>query len=141
VAKPAYLLDLAVIAELTRPDGNRRVFNLFQQRHAACALAAPALVAWLRGLDGLPESPRRQQLAAFTAELLHSGPVVLSLDRDAAIWLSRQASRWDRSGRPWTRLDGEQAAIAATRELTLVVRSPYPLAGTDSLKLDDWFRP
>jgi tRNA(fMet)-specific endonuclease VapC len=141
VAKLAYLLDLAVIAELTRPDGNRRVFNLYQQRQTSCALAAPALVAWLRGLDGLPESPRRQQLAAFTAELLHSGPTILSLDRDAAIWLSRQASRWDRSGRAWTRLDGEQAAIAATRELTLVVRSPYPLNGTDGLKLDDWFRP
>ena len=141
MAKPAYLLDLAVIAELTRPDGNRRVFNLFQQRQASCALAAPALVAWLRGLDSLAESPRRQQLAAFTAELLHSGPAILSLDRDAAIWLSRQAARWERSGRPWTRLDGEQAAIAATRELTLVVRSPYSLAGTEGLKLDDWFRP
>lgn len=141
MAKSTYLLDLAVIAELTRPDGNRRVFNLFQQRQSGCAIAAPALYAWLRGLDGLPEGPRRQQLAGFTAELLHSGPAVLSLDRDAAIWLSRQASRWDRAGRPWTRLDGEQAAIAATRELTLVVRSPYSLNGADGLKLDDWFRP
>jgi predicted nucleic acid-binding protein len=121
VAKLAYLLDLAVIAELTRPDGNRRVFNLYQQRQTSCALAAPALVAWLRGLDGLPESPRRQQLAAFTAELLHSGPTILSLDRDAAIWLSRQASRWDRSGRAWTRLDGEQAAIAASRSRLRIV--------------------
>ncbi|MDB5971596.1 MAG: PilT protein domain protein [Hydrocarboniphaga sp.] len=141
MAKPAYLLDLAVLAELTRPDGNRRVFNLFQQRQGSCALAASALYAWLRGLDSLPESPRRQQLAAFTAELLHSGPPILSLDRESAIWLSRQAARWDRSARPWTRLDGEQAAIAATRELTLVVRSPFSLNGAEGLKLDDWFRP
>ena len=141
MAKPAWLLDLAVIAELTRPDGNRRVFNLFQQRQGSCALAAPALYAWLRGLDSLPEGPRRQQLTAFTAELLHSGPTIVNLDRDAAIWLSRQASRWDRSGRPWSRLHGEQAAIAATREMIWVVRSPYPLAGADGLKLEDWFRP
>jgi len=141
VARPSWLLDLAVIAELTRPDGNRRVFNLFAQRQAACAIAAPALTAWLRGLDALPEGPRRQQLAAFTAELLHSGPEVVGLDRDAAIWLARSAVRWERSGRRWRRLDGEQAAIAATRDMSLVARSPHPLAGTDGLKLDDWFRP
>ncbi len=141
MAKPGFLLDLPVLAELTRPNGNRRVFTLFQQRQALSAIAAPAWVAWLRGLDLMPEGPRRQQLSAFSAELLRGGPPVLALDREAALWLGRQAGRWDRSGRAWKRLDGEQAAIAASQDMVLVTRLPHPLAGTEGLRMEDWFRP
>jgi len=141
VAKPLYLLDLPVLAELTRPDGNRRLFTLFQQRQSLSAIAAPALITWLRGLDGLPEGHRRQQLSAFTAELLACGPPVLPIDREAALWLARQAGRWDRAGRRWSRLDGEQAAIAASQDMALVSRLPHPLANTEGLRIEDWFRP
>jgi predicted nucleic acid-binding protein len=141
VTKLAYLLDLPVLAELTRPDGNRRVFTLFQQRQSQCAVAAPTLAAWLRGLDGLAEGGRRQHLGVFTAELLRSGPAVLPFDRDAALWLARQAPRWDRSGKLWKRLAGEQAAIAATQELVWVTRLPQTLSQSDGVQIDDWFRP
>lgn len=141
MARPLYLLDLPVLAELTRPDGNRRLFTLFQQRQALCAVAAPALTAWLRGLDGLPEGPRRQALSAFTVEWLRAGPAIVEFDREAAIWLAREAGRWDRAGRLWKRLDAEQCAIAATRDMALVSRLPHPLAGAPALRLEDWFRP
>lgn len=141
MAKPAYLLDLPVLAELTRPDGNRRVFTLFQQRQSLCAVAAPVLYALLRGVEALPENARRGPLSAFASELLRSGPAVLPFDRAAALWLSRQAGRWNRLARVPDRLDGEQAAIAAVNDLVLVTRSPFTLAGTDGLRLEDWFRP
>lgn len=141
MARPVYLLDLPVLAELTRPDGNRRVFTLFQQRQALCALAAPAVYALLRGVERLPEGARRTQLGSFMAELLRSGPAVLAFEGEAAVWLARQATRWERQGRSWTRIDGEQAAIAAVNDLVWATRGPVALGWVEGLKIDDWFRP
>jgi len=136
-----YLLDLATLAELTRPNGNRRVFTLFQQRQARCALGAPVLYALLRGIDGLTPGSRQQQLRAFAAELLRSGPTVLPFDGDAALWLVRETGRREQRARPWSSLDGRIAAIAATRQLVLVTGKPTSFAGSDDLLVEDWFRP
>lgn len=139
MAKLAYLLDLAVIAELTRPAGNRRVFTLYAQRQSLCAFAAPAVYALLRGIESLHEGPRREALQGFATELLAAGPPVLPFDGEAAVWLARTAAR--RAGRSWNVLDGQLAAIAATRELTLVSRNPSAFAGVEGLRVEDWFRP
>ncbi|HEX4896416.1 MAG TPA: hypothetical protein VFV11_08825 [Solimonas sp.] len=141
MARLAYLLDLPVLAELTRPTGNRRVLNLFQQHQALCAVAAPVAGSLLRGVESLHEGPRRTQLTAFVAELLRSGPPVLPFDREAAIWLAREAQRRQRLARPWRTLEGQQAAIAATRELVLVTQRTGHYAGAEGLRCEDWFRP
>lgn len=137
----AYLLDASVIAELSRPNGNRRVFTLFQQRQSLCALAAPTVYALLRGVDSLTSGPRRTLLSAFLQELLRSGPPVLPYDGAAALWLARESQRRRRDFAPWSAIESQVAAIAATRELTLVTHSPQNYAGTEGLKLEDWFRP
>jgi predicted nucleic acid-binding protein len=137
----AYLLDASVIAELSRPNGNRRVFTLFQERQSRCALAAPTVYGLLRGVDSLISGPRRALLSAFLQELLRSGPPVLAYDGPAAVWLARESQRRRRDFARWTAIESELAAIAATRDLTLVTRSPQTYAGTEGLKLEDWFRP
>ncbi|WP_020647825.1 hypothetical protein [Solimonas variicoloris] len=139
MAKLAYLLDLPVLAELTRPNGNRRVFTLFEQRQALCAIAAPASYALLRGLELMHEGERRQQLQAFATELLASGPATLPFDGDSALWLARNER--ERARRGWSSLDGQLAAIAATHELALVTRSASAFAGLAGLRVEDWFRP
>lgn len=141
MAKPIYLLDIDVLAELTRPNGNRRVFTWFQQRQNLSALAAPVVNILLGGIESLEDGARKQQLRGFAGELLNSGMPVLPFDRDAAIWLSRQAARQSRLSRAWTTFEGQLAAIAAVHELVLVARSPSAYAATPGLKLDDWFRP
>jgi len=139
MAKPGYLLDLPVIAELTRPNGNRRVFTLFQQHQAACAIAAPASYALQRGIELMMEGERRTQLQTFVTELLRSGPPVLPFDGEAASWLARRET--ERVRRSWSLLDGQQAAIAATRELSLITRNATAFAGIAGLRVEDWFRP
>lgn len=141
MAKPLYLLDLHLLAELTRPTGNRRVFTLFQQRQALCALAAPVIFCLSRGIESMAGSPRREQLSRFLAELLNSGPPVLSFDREAATWLARESVRRRALGRTWNTLEGQLAAVAAVNDLMLVTRSPQTYAGTEQLRLEDWFRP
>lgn len=141
MTRPTYLLDLPVLAELTRPAGNRRVLNLFQEHHSVSAVAAPVAEALLRGVDALPEGARRSQLWAFAQELLRSGPPVLAFDREAALWMAREAGRRSRSQRPWTSLQGQQAAIAVTRDLSLVTANRQAYASVPGLRIDDWFRP
>ncbi len=135
----AYLLDLTVVAELTRPSGNRRVFTLFQQSQPLCALGAPAVLGLLRGIGALPEGARRTELETFSRELLQAGPEVLPFDRDAAIWLAKREP--ERLRRNWSPLDGQLAAIAASRELSLISREASRFAGLPDLRVEDWFRP
>ena len=141
MARPTYLLDMAVLAELTRPAANRQVLTRFNQHQHASAIAASAAGLLLRGIETLPEGPRRTRLSGFIHELLRSGPQILPFDREAAIWLARAAPRRARQGRAWTMAEGEQAAIAAVREMTLVTRSPTTYAGASGLNTEDWFRP
>ncbi len=141
MARPRYLLDFAVLVELTRPTGNRLVLTRFRQHQHDCALAAVTAYTLLRGLESLPEGPRRAQLEAFAQELLRSGPPVLAFDLDAARWLAREAPRRERQYRSWTVVEGQQAAIAAVRELRLVTRNPAIYLGVDGLSTEDWFRP
>ncbi|MGH8445184.1 MAG: hypothetical protein ACREVL_07950 [Solimonas sp.] len=139
MAKLSYLLDLPVLAELTRPNGNRRVFTLFQQRQALCAFAAPASYALQRGIEQMHDGERRTRLRGFVTELLRAGPPVLPFDAEAASWLARADG--DRARRNWSALDGQLAAIAATCELTLVTRNASAFAGLPGLRVEDWFRP
>ena len=139
MAKTLYLLDLDVLAELTRPNGNRRVVTLFAQRQSACALAAPALGVFLSGIESLSENPRKLALASFARELLRSGLPVLAFDREAALWLARETAR--RAERRWSSLEGQQAAIAATSDHVLITRATAEYSGTAGLKIEDWFRP
>lgn len=139
--KPRYLLDLSTLAELSRPRGNRRVFTLFQQRQAACALGAPTLYALVRGIEELPDGARRQQLRAFAAELVRCGPPVLAFTAEAALWLAQQTSRPAHEREAWSPLDGRVAAIAASQQLILVTRNANRFAHARELMLEDWFRP
>lgn len=141
MARLLYLLDLPVLAELTRPNGNRRVFTLFQQRQKLCAVAAPTACALLRGVDAMQEGARRSQIAGLVNELLRGGPPILPFDGEAAVWLAREAARRARLGRPWTSQEGQQAAIAAVQELILVTQHTGQFAGSPGLRIEDWFRP
>ncbi len=141
MARPLYLLDLAVLVELTRPAGNRLVQTRFRQHQRDSAMTSMTAYALLRGVESLPEGPRRTQLSAFVHELLRSGPQVLPFDRDAAIWLARETPRRERQSRSWSSQEGQQAAIAAVRELRLVTRNPATYAGAAGLVIEDWFRP
>lgn len=141
MAKLLYLLDLPVLAELSRPNGNRRVFTWYEQRQRQCAMAAPCLYALLRGINGLPENERQAALRQFAEELQRSGPPVLGFDQEAALWLGRErVERW-RQERGWSALESQQAAIAASRELSLVTRNASAFAGIADLKVEDWFKP
>ena len=132
-----FLLDTNVVSELTKPRPNPDVLQALAQHEAACAISAPTLEELVFGCHRLPAGARRDWLRRWVQGLPARLPV-LPFDEAAAIWLGAERARLAALGRPAPRTDGEIAAVAASRGLTLVTRNQRDFAVFDGLVLEDW---
>ena len=66
---------------------------------------------------------------------------VLPFDEAAAIWLGAERARLAALGRPAPRTDGEIAAVAVSRGLTLVTRNTRDFDAFVNLTMADWHAP
>jgi tRNA(fMet)-specific endonuclease VapC len=108
-----------------------------QQGHVAVAA-----VTWHElhyGAARLAEGKRRtgilELLDAWSAEL-----PILDYDRPAAEWHARERARLEAKGRMLDRADGEIAATAATKRLTLVTANVRDFRHYQGLTVIDWSR-
>lgn len=133
-----YLLDTNVVSEPLRPDPNGSLLKHLQRHEGE--LAIPSLV-WhelLYGCYRLPESKKRDAISSY----LHSIDwVVIPYDAAAAEWHATERARLAAIGKIHPFEDGQIAAIAATRELTLVTFNLRDFANFKGLKTVDWRRP
>ena len=132
-----FLLDTNVVSELTKPQPNPGVLLALAQHDADCAISAPTLEELVFGCHRLPAGARRDWLRRW----VHGLParlLVLPFDEAAAIWLGAERARLAALGRPAPRTDGEIAAVAVSRGLTLVTRNQRDFAVFDGLVLEDW---
>ena len=139
MARLKYLLDSNILSEPTRQQPNAGVRSLWRQhRHRLC-VAAPVLHELRYGLHRMPDSARKQRLAEFLAELLHSSLAVLPYDRQAALWHAHERARLVALGRTPAYVDGQIAAVAATNDLTLVTRNARHFTDFANLRVENWF--
>ena len=132
-----FLLDTNVVSELTKPRPNPDVLQALAQHEAACAISAPTLEELVFGCHRLPAGARRDWLRRWVQGLPARLPV-LPFDEAAAIWLGAERARLAALGRPAPRTDGEIAAVAVSRGLTLVTRNQRDFAVFEGLVLEDW---
>ena len=132
-----YLLDTHVVSELTQPQPNAGVLQALAQHKAACAISAPTLEELVFGCHRLPAGARRDWLRRWV-QGLPARLVVLPFDEVAALWLGAERARLAALGRPAPRTDGEIAAVAVSRGLTLVTRNQRDFAVFEGLVLEDW---
>ncbi len=132
-----YLLDTNVVSELTKPAPHGDVLRRFSEHEAQCALSAPTLDELVFGVERLTEGSRRLMLRRWLIGLLDHVEV-LPFDALAAQWLGRERARLAARGTPAPRTDGEIAAMAATRQLTLVTRNTADFEVFDGLMLENW---
>ena len=132
-----FLLDTNVVSELTKPQPNLDVLQALAQHEADCAISAPTLEELGFGCHRLPAGARRDWLRRWVQGLPARLPV-LPFDEAAAIWLGAERARLAALGRPAPRTDGEIAAVAVSRGLTLVTRNQRDFAVFDGLVLEDW---
>ena len=105
------------------------------------ATAAVVYHEMLFGLRRLPESKRRQAIAAYLQEEVETKLVILPYDAEAANWHAAERARLVGTGRTPPFLDGQIAAIAVVNELILVTNNTYDYADFQQLQLQNWFIP
>lgn len=132
-----YLLDANVLSEMARPMPDRLVIDAIQRHERLCAMAAVTLEELTYGVARLPRGARRTGLERWIQGLAHALPV-LPYDSEAATWLGRESARLDARGISAPRTDGEIAAVAVTRKLTLVTRNFRDFVRFAGLKVENW---
>jgi len=134
----SYLIDTNVLSELRRREPDTRVVRWFAERPAGTLYLSVLTLGELRkGIDGLPESPRKLALLDWLETELPMFFVGHILAIDAKV-----ADRWGRlvaqAGRPLPAIDSLLAATALTHGLALVTRNLKDFSHPDLTVLDPW---
>lgn len=115
-----YLLDTNVVSAPLAKRPDPQTVEWLEREGPACALPAPAWHELVFGGARLPESRRRREIEEYLSEVVRRSFPILPYDETAAAWLGRERARLEALGRSLPHVDGQIAAIAATRGLTLV---------------------
>ena len=134
-----FLLDSNVLSELTKTQANAGVMVKLAEHRAACATTAVVLQELAYGVARLPEGARKVRLQSFVSGLADCGMAILPYDLDAALWHARERARLESSGLAPPFRDGQIAAVAASRNLTLVSRNLADFQHFQGLSSASWF--
>lgn len=133
-----YLLDTNVVAEFTRPRADPVVLRRVEEAEADSVIAAITWQELTFGLLRLPAGRRRDALSEWL-QSVGDRYRILPYDREAADWHGRERARLVGAGRPMPEPDGQIAAIAATRMLTLVTRNVRDFTSYRDLAVESWW--
>lgn len=117
---------------------NSRVIKKLQQHGPLCALAAPVWHELVFGASRLPPGKRRAGLEEYLHAVVRRSFPILPYDEVAADWHGRERARLEEAGKTAPFVDGQIAAIAFTRGLTLVTANPKDFRSFDGLEAVDW---
>jgi tRNA(fMet)-specific endonuclease VapC len=135
----SFLLDSNVLAELTKPQPDAGVLEKLAEHRSALATTAVALHELALGVAQLTDGARKARLQEFINGLVECGMAILPYDQDAALWHAREQARRQSSGLATPLRDGQIAAVAASRKLTLVSRNLADFQHFQGLSSTSWF--
>jgi len=131
------LLDTNALAEPIRPTPNAKFLRRLEANEAKLAIASVTLHEAVYGVERLADGRRKVMLRQYLRDVV-SKLTVLPYDAAAADWHARERARLERGGRTLPYADGQIAAIAVVRDLTLVTRNVRDFRGIEGLRVDDW---
>lgn len=106
------------------------------------AESAIASVTWHEALYGMRRLPsgsqRRLEVQEYLLDVVGPALPVLEYDAAAADWHAEERARLTRGGRTPSWPDGQIAAIAAVRGLTLVTANVADFSAFLGLSVEDW---
>jgi tRNA(fMet)-specific endonuclease VapC len=135
-----FLLDTTIVSAPVAKEPNRRVVRKLEQQSAHCAIAAPVWHELVYGSSRLPPGKRRTGLEEYLHGVIRRSFPVLPYDDAAAEWHGKERARLEETGRPPPFVDGQIAAIARTRGLTLVTANTKDFQWFADLQTADWSR-
>ena len=134
-----YALDTNIVSEPTRRAPDRRVLDLLDAHSGHLAIGSIVWHELRYGVQRLPRGARQTRLYAYLEEVVIPSMVILPYDLVAADWHAAERARLVGLGRTASFADGQIAAIAATRDLTLVTRNVRDFEAFDGLRIENWF--
>jgi tRNA(fMet)-specific endonuclease VapC len=135
-----FLLDTTIVSDPVAKIPNRRVLRKLEQHGIYCAIAAPVWHELVYGCSRLPAGKRRSALEEYLHGVVKRSFPILPYDDGAAEWHGRQRARLEAGGKISPFVDGQIAAIAHDRSLTLVTANTEDFRHFDELELADWTR-
>ena len=138
------ILDTNVFSELMRARPTILVLKWFAAQPSAGLFTTTLTQAEIfYGLSLLPEGRRRDELFAaaqpiFEVELAGR---ILSFDQDAAMAYADIAASRRRAGQPISQIDGQIAAITASRGARLATRNVRDFVDCGIVVVDPWMMP
>ena len=133
-----YLLDTNIVSEPLRPKPSARVLRMLRRHETEVAISS---VVWheLRfGVERLPESRRREVIERYLETVVLASIPILDYDRAAAEWHARERARLAVRGETPPFADGQIAAIAHTRDLTLITLNDADFRRFQNLRVSRW---
>jgi len=133
-----FLLDTSIVSAPVMRVPNSRVVKKLEQHGALCAIAAPVWHELVFGASRLPVGKRRAALEEYLQAVVRRSFPILPYDEVAADWHGRERARLEEAGKTAPFVDGQIAAIAFTRGLTLVTANTKDFRSFEELKAVDW---
>jgi tRNA(fMet)-specific endonuclease VapC len=133
-----YLLDTNVVSEPLRPQPLRGVMRRLRRHEDEIAIPS---VVWHElhfGMERLPPSRRRTVLERYLEDIVLATMPILDYDRAAAEWHAIERARLVARGETPPFADGQIAAIARTRELTLVTLNDADFKRFQGIRVLNW---
>ncbi|MFA5058055.1 MAG: PIN domain-containing protein [Opitutaceae bacterium] len=118
-----FLLDTNVISEAGKARPNPKVLNWLLEHESACAVPSIAVAERYQGAFGVEPARRERLLAEVEAFVQAAGERLLSFDATAAKAWGEYVARPALRRNPRSYPDTQIAAIALSRNLTVVTRN------------------
>ena len=134
-----YLLDSNILSEPACLQPDSKVLQQLADHDGEYATSAIVWHEMVYGCERLSASKRKKQLQSYLAMLLANGLTVLPYDQAAADWYAKERAGLQRQGLTRAHADGEIAAIAVSRNLTLVTRNTQDFQNFQNLVVENWF--
>jgi len=133
-----FLLDTNALSEPIRPTPSPAFVSRAKQHQYEIATAAPAFSEMYFGYLRLPLSRRRSQLEQYIQDAILPLVPILPYDATAAEWHATERARLTAIGLTPPFVDGQIAAVAATRGLILVTANVAGFEHFAGLTIIDW---
>jgi tRNA(fMet)-specific endonuclease VapC len=135
-----FLLDTTIVSSPIANQPSRRVLKRLEQHSFQCAIGAPVWHELVYGCGRLPTGKRRTALQEYLQEVVQRSFPILPYDEVAATWHARERARLEHSGKTPPFVDGQIAAIAHSKDLTLVTANAKHFEWFEDLDVTDWTR-
>ncbi len=134
-----FLLDTNVVSATLGPAPKRAILRQIGLHQGHIAIASVTWHELQFGVERLAAGRRQESLRDALRAWQDEVPIV-EYDADAAEWHARERARLLARGRALEPFDGQIAAIAATRQLTIVTSNTKDFRPYEGLTIVDWSR-